>query len=50
VLAVADAHDRLNPRQRGRAWTTEELTLAFVKDVGDLAKEQLSTVVDQCVS
>jgi NTP pyrophosphatase (non-canonical NTP hydrolase) len=31
----------LSPRQRhllGRAWTTEELTLGFVGDVGDLVK------------
>jgi NTP pyrophosphatase (non-canonical NTP hydrolase) len=38
ALAVADAYDRLNLMQRGRAWTTEELTLGFVGDVGDLAK------------
>jgi NTP pyrophosphatase (non-canonical NTP hydrolase) len=38
ALAVADAYDRLNLVQRGRAWTTEELTLGFVGDVGDLAK------------
>ncbi len=38
ALAVADAYDRLNLAQRGRAWTTEELMLGFVGDVGDLAK------------
>jgi NTP pyrophosphatase (non-canonical NTP hydrolase) len=38
ALAIADAYDRLNLVQRGRAWTTEELALGFVGDVGDLAK------------
>lgn len=38
ALAVADAYDRLNLAQRGRVWTTEELMLGFVGDVGDLAK------------
>jgi NTP pyrophosphatase (non-canonical NTP hydrolase) len=38
ALAVAGAYDRLNLRQRGRTWTTEELALGFVGDVGDLAK------------
>jgi NTP pyrophosphatase (non-canonical NTP hydrolase) len=38
ALGVADAYDRLNLAQRGRAWTTEELMLGFVGDVGDLAK------------
>jgi NTP pyrophosphatase (non-canonical NTP hydrolase) len=38
ALAIADAYDRLNIAQRGRTWTTEELTLGFVGDVGDLAK------------
>jgi hypothetical protein len=38
ALAVADAYDRLNLAQRGRAWTTEELTLGLVGDIGDLAK------------
>lgn len=38
ALAVAEAYDRLSLGQRGRAWTTEELTLGFVGDVGDLAK------------
>ncbi len=38
ALRIADAYDRLNLAQRGRAWTTEELMLGFVGDVGDLAK------------
>jgi hypothetical protein len=38
ALAIADAYDRLNLAQRGRVWTTEELALGFVGDVGDLAK------------
>ena len=38
ALGVADLYDRLNVQQRGRAWTTEELALGFVGDVGDLAK------------
>ena len=38
ALAVADAYDRLNLVQRGRAWTTEELMLGLAGDIGDLAK------------
>lgn len=38
ALAVAGAYDRLNLAQRGRAWTTEELTLGLMGDIGDLAK------------
>jgi NTP pyrophosphatase (non-canonical NTP hydrolase) len=38
ALAIADAYDRLNLAERGRTWTTEELTLGFMGDVGDLAK------------
>jgi NTP pyrophosphatase (non-canonical NTP hydrolase) len=38
ALAIAEAYDRLNLAQRGRTWTTEELALGFVGDVGDLAK------------
>jgi NTP pyrophosphatase (non-canonical NTP hydrolase) len=38
ALAVASAYDRLNLGQHGRTWTTEELMLGFVGDVGDLAK------------
>jgi len=38
ALAVADAYDRLNLAQRGRAWTTEELSLGLVGDIGNLAK------------
>ena len=38
ALAVAGAYDGLNLMQRGRAWTTEELMLGLVGDIGDLAK------------
>lgn len=38
ALAIASAYDRLNLRQRGRVWTTEELALGLVGDIGDLAK------------
>jgi NTP pyrophosphatase (non-canonical NTP hydrolase) len=38
ALAVAEAYDRLNLAQRGRVWTTEELMLGFLSDIGDLAK------------
>ena len=38
ALAIAEAYDRLNLAQRGRSWTTEELMLGLVGDVGDLAK------------
>ncbi|AKU17270.1 MazG nucleotide pyrophosphohydrolase domain-containing protein [Luteipulveratus mongoliensis] len=38
AVGVADLYDRLNLQERGRAWTTEQLALGFVGDVGDLAK------------
>lgn len=38
ALVIAEAYDRLNLAQRGRAWTTEELMLGLVGDIGDLAK------------
>ncbi len=38
ALRVADLYDLLNRQQRGRTWTSEEIALGFVGDVGDLAK------------
>ena len=38
ALAVADAYDKLSTRTIGRPWTTQEIALGFVGDVGDLAK------------
>ncbi|WP_125776986.1 nucleotide pyrophosphohydrolase [Antribacter gilvus] len=44
AVAVADAYDRLNLVHRGRTWTTEELMLGFVGDVGDLSKLVMADV------
>ena len=38
ALRVARLYDRLDERQRGCVWTTEQLALGFVGDVGELAK------------
>lgn len=38
ATAVDDLYNTLNLQQRGRAWTTQEVALGFVGDVGDLAK------------
>jgi FixJ family two-component response regulator len=41
ALAVADAYDRLNLAQRGRAWTTEELTLGRPGLLAGLSNRQI---------
>jgi NTP pyrophosphatase (non-canonical NTP hydrolase) len=38
ALRLNDLYERLETRKYGRVWTTEELALGFVGDVGDLAK------------
>jgi NTP pyrophosphatase (non-canonical NTP hydrolase) len=38
ALKLNALYERLEARRYGRAWTTEELMLGFVGDVGDLAK------------
>lgn len=38
ALRLNDLYEELAIKLHGRAWTTEELTLGFVGDVGDLAK------------
>ncbi len=38
ALQLNELYERLETRQHGRAWTTQELALGFVGDVGDLAK------------
>lgn len=38
ALKLNALYEKLEIKLYGRAWTTEELTLGFVGDVGDLAK------------
>jgi NTP pyrophosphatase (non-canonical NTP hydrolase) len=38
ALELNALYEQLEARRYGRAWTTEELMLGFVGDVGDLAK------------
>ncbi|HVX57882.1 MAG TPA: hypothetical protein VHA37_09220 [Candidatus Saccharimonadales bacterium] len=38
ALELNALYEQLEARRYGRAWTTEELMLGFVGDIGDLAK------------
>jgi NTP pyrophosphatase (non-canonical NTP hydrolase) len=38
ALQLNTLYERLAARRHGRVWTTEELALGFMGDVGDLAK------------
>lgn len=38
ALMLNELYEQLEIKMYGRAWTTEELALGFVGDVGDLAK------------
>ena len=38
ALALNELYEQLETRKYGRIWTTEELALGLVGDVGDLAK------------
>lgn len=38
ALHLNDLYEQLEIKRYGRIWTTEELALGFVGDVGDLAK------------
>ncbi len=38
ALEIRKKYAEFEKEQYGREWTTEELTLGFMKDVGDLAK------------
>ena len=38
ALQLNELYEQLETKKYGRIWTTEELTLGFVGDVGDLAK------------
>jgi NTP pyrophosphatase (non-canonical NTP hydrolase) len=38
ALQLNELYERLETKRYGRVWTTEELALGFVGDVGDLAK------------
>ena len=38
ALRLNDLYEQLEIKMYGRVWTTEELALGFVGDVGDLAK------------
>ena len=38
ALRLNDLYEQLETRMYGRAWTTQELALGFMGDVGDLAK------------
>ena len=38
ALRLNDLYEQLETKKYGRIWTTEELALGFVGDVGDLAK------------
>ena len=38
ALRLNDLYEQLGAKRHGRAWTTQELALGFVGDVGDLAK------------
>lgn len=38
ALRLNDLYEQLEVKRWGRAWTTQELALGFMGDVGDLAK------------
>lgn len=38
ALKLNELYEKLETKLYGRAWTTEELALGFVGDIGDLAK------------
>jgi NTP pyrophosphatase (non-canonical NTP hydrolase) len=38
ALKLNDLYERLEAKRWGRVWTTQELALGFMGDVGDLAK------------
>lgn len=38
ALQLNELYERLETQRYGRVWTTQELALGFVGDVGDLAK------------
>lgn len=38
ALQLNDLYEQLETRRYGRVWTTQELALGFMGDVGDLAK------------
>lgn len=38
ALALNDLYERIETRLYGRVWSTQELALGFMGDVGDLAK------------
>ena len=38
ALQLNDLYEQLETKRYGRVWTTQELALGFVGDVGDLAK------------
>ncbi len=38
ALQLNDLYEQLETQRYGRVWTTQELALGFVGDVGDLAK------------
>ena len=38
ALELNDLYEQLEVKRWGRAWTTQELALGFMGDVGDLAK------------
>jgi NTP pyrophosphatase (non-canonical NTP hydrolase) len=38
ALQLNDLYEQLGTKRHGRAWTTQELALGFMGDVGDLAK------------
>ena len=38
ALQLNELYEQLEVKRHGRAWTTQELALGFVGDVGDLAK------------
>jgi NTP pyrophosphatase (non-canonical NTP hydrolase) len=38
ALHLNELYEQLETKKYGRAWTTQELALGFVGDVGDLAK------------
>lgn len=38
ALRLNDLYEKLETKRWGRVWTTQELALGFVGDVGDLAK------------
>ena len=38
ALGLNELYEQLETKRYGRIWTTEELALGFVGDVGDLAK------------